>query len=65
MEVANAPGEKIMPGELAKGLKILSEGGDVDYVGATNIEFTDAGDVPGSYREMEIKDGKFEAIKTY
>ena len=65
MEVANAPGEKIMPGELAKGLKILAEGGDIDYVGATNIEFTDAGDVPGSYREMEIKEGKFEAIKTY
>ena len=38
MDVANAPGEMIMPGELAKGLKILAEGGDVDYVGASNVE---------------------------
>lgn len=64
-DVANAPGEKILPGELAKGLKILAEGGDVDYVGATNIEFTDAGDVPGSYREMEVKEGKFESVKIH
>ena len=64
-DVANAPGEKILPGELAKGLKNLAEGGDVDYVGATNIEFTDAGDVPGSYREMEVKEGKFESVKIH
>ena len=38
MDVANAPGEKIYPGELAKALKILADGGDVDYVGATDIE---------------------------
>ncbi|MEZ5477418.1 MAG: hypothetical protein R3E95_08030 [Thiolinea sp.] len=48
MEVANAPGEKIMPGELAKGLKLLAEGKDIDYVGATSVEeFNEAGDVPG------------------
>ncbi|WP_020560765.1 ABC transporter substrate-binding protein [Thiofilum flexile] len=64
-EVANAPGEKILPGELGKGLKILADGGDIDYVGATNIEFDDVGDVPGSYREMEIKEGKFESVKTH
>ena len=28
-DVANAPGEKIFPGELAKALKILASGGDV------------------------------------
>lgn len=61
--VANAPGEKILPGELAKGLKILKEGGDIDYVGATNVEFTDQGDVGGSYREYEIKDSKFVTAK--
>ena len=32
--VANAPGEEIFPGELAKALGILADGGDVDYVGA-------------------------------
>lgn len=64
-EVANAPGEKILPGELAKGLKLIAEGKDVDYVGATNVEFDDNGDVPGSYREMEIKGGKFESVKIH
>ena len=33
MEVANAPGEKIYPGELAKALKILADGGDVERAG--------------------------------
>ncbi|PID50394.1 MAG: branched-chain amino acid ABC transporter substrate-binding protein [Proteobacteria bacterium] len=65
MEVANAPGEKVLPGELAKGLKIIAEGGDVDYVGATNIEFNEKGDVPGSYREIEVKDAKFETVKLH
>ena len=32
MAVANAPGEQIFPGELAKGIGILAAGGDVDYV---------------------------------
>jgi len=44
---------------------LIAEGKDVDYVGATNVEFDDAGDVPGSYREMEIKGGKFESIKIH
>lgn len=55
MKVANAPGEKILPGELAKGLKILKAGGDVDYVGASSVEFNDVGEVFGTYREMEVK----------
>ncbi len=65
MMVANAPGEKILPGELAKGLKILSEGGDVDYVGATDVEFNDVGEVLGSFKELEVKGGKFETVKVY
>jgi len=65
LEVANAPGTKILPGELAKGLKILSEGGDIDYVGATGVEFNDIGEVYGSYKEMEIKDGKYSLIKVH
>ena len=42
MMVANAPGEKIYPGELAKALKILAKGGDVDYVGASAVELIGA-----------------------
>jgi branched-chain amino acid transport system substrate-binding protein len=35
MDVANAPGEKILPGELGKALELLADGKDIDYVGAT------------------------------
>ena len=63
--VANAPGEKIMPGDLAKGLEILAGGGDIDYVGATNVELNEVGEVLGSYKELMVKDGKFETIKIH
>ena len=62
MSVANAPGEKIMPGELAKGLQILASGGDVDYVGATDVELNKVGEVSGVYREVEVKNKKFETV---
>lgn len=65
MSVANAPGEKIMPGEIAKGLKILQGGGDIDYVGATAVEFNSIGEVLGSFKEMEVKGGKFTTIKVH
>ncbi len=59
MAVANAPGEKILPGELARGLQILADGGEVDYEGATGVEFTEVGEVPGTYQEMEVEGGAF------
>jgi branched-chain amino acid transport system substrate-binding protein len=62
-EVANAPGEKIYPGELAKGLKILAEGGDIDYVGASSVELIGGGESAGNYREIEVKNGKIETVK--
>lgn len=65
MEVANAPGEKINPGEIAKALEIIAAGGDVDYVGATNVEFNDVGEVFGSYKELEVKAGKFDTVKIH
>lgn len=54
MDVANAPGEKIMPGELAKGLEILAAGGDIDYVGATAVELIGNGESGGSFKEILI-----------
>ena len=63
MEVANAPGEKILPGELAKGLQILKDGGDIDFVGASNVELVGSGESAGNYREIEVKDGKIETVK--
>ena len=59
MAVANAPGETILPGELAKGLQILADGGEVNYEGATGVELTDVGEVPGTYQEMEVENGAF------
>ena len=63
MNVANAPGEIIIPGQLAKGLEILSNGGQVNYQGATNVEFTEVGESTGSFKELEIGNGKFNTIK--
>ena len=62
-DVANAPGEKIYPGELAKGLKILAEGGDIDYVGASAVELIGPGESAGSYRQIEIKDEAISTVK--
>ena len=62
MDVANAPGEKILPGELGKALDIIAAGGDVDYVGATAVELIGAGESSGSYREVAFKDGKMEVV---
>jgi len=61
--VANAPGEQILPGELAKGLEILAGGGDIDYQGATDVELSTFGDAAGSFKEMEVKGGKFELVQ--
>lgn len=62
MDVANAPGEKIYPGELAKGLEILAAGGEVDYVGGSAVELVGPGESGGSYREMEVIDGAYKTV---
>ncbi len=62
MEVANAPGEPILPGELAKGLELLAAGTDIDYVGASSVELVEPGESAGSFRESTIKDGKIEVV---
>ncbi len=56
--VANAPGTKIYPGELAKGLKIIAGGGEVDYVGASAVELIGPGESAGNYREILVSGGK-------
>lgn len=62
MDVANAPGVKIYPGELAKALKILADGGEIDYVGASAVEFIGGGESAGNYRQVVIKDGKMTTV---
>lgn len=58
MDVANAPGEKIGAGELAKGLEILAGGGDIDYVGASDVELIGPGEAAGNYRVVGYEGGE-------
>ena len=60
--VANAPGEQIFPGELAKALGILAAGGDVDYVGASDVELIGPGESAGKYREYAVDGGEFMTV---
>ncbi|WP_127106663.1 ABC transporter substrate-binding protein [Pararhodobacter zhoushanensis] len=63
MDVANAPGEQIYPGQLAHALEIIAAGGDVDYVGASAVELIGSGESAGNYRELEVQNGAFETVR--
>ncbi len=63
MDVANAPGEEIQAGELAKALEILADGGEVDYVGGTGVELIEPGEAAGLYRQVLIKDGENTTVQ--
>ena len=63
LEVANAPGEKIMPGELAKALELIAAGTDIDYEGGSAVELIGPGESAGRYKEFVIKGGKYETVK--
>ncbi len=63
LDVANAPGEEIYPGELAKALRILAAGGEVNYVGGSAVELIGPGESAGNYREVEVRNGKFETVR--
>ncbi len=58
MSVANGPGTKIYPGQLAKGLKLLASGKPIDYVGASAVTLIGPGESAGNYRIYTIKNGK-------
>ena len=63
MDVANAPGEQIFPGELAKALQIIADGGDVDYVGASAVELIGPGESAGHYRQITVEGGEITTVK--
>jgi branched-chain amino acid transport system substrate-binding protein len=58
MDVANAPGEPIYPGELAKAIRILADGGEIDYVGASDVELIGPGEAAGNYRVVGYEGGE-------
>jgi branched-chain amino acid transport system substrate-binding protein len=62
MDVANAPGEPINPGELGKALELLAAGTDIDYVGASAVELVGPGESAGSYAELQFNGGAIETI---
>ena len=39
------------------------QGGEIDYVGASSVELIGGGESAGNYREVEVKDGKYETVK--
>ncbi|WP_299725914.1 ABC transporter substrate-binding protein [uncultured Tateyamaria sp.] len=63
MNVANAPGEQIFPGQLGKALQIIKDGGDIDYVGATAVELIGPGESAGNYRQIVIEGGEITTAK--
>ena len=62
-DVANAPGEPILPGELARALELIAAGTDIDYEGATAVELVEPGESAGSYREVEFTDGEVVTVQ--
>ena len=63
-DVANPPGEVILPGEWAKAVKLLADGEDINYEGASgSVDFDENGDVPGTIGHWEIQDGKIVDVK--
>lgn len=57
-EVANAPGEVILPGEWAKAKALIAEGKDINYEGGGGShEFDENGDVAGVIVEMAVQGG--------
>lgn len=62
-DLANAPGEPILPGELGKALDLIAAGTDIDYIGATAVELVGSGESAGNFREYSVKDGAFVTDK--
>ena len=62
-DIANAPGEKIYPGEFAKAVEILAAGGAIDYEGASSVTLVGEGDAAGTYREILVEGGEDTTVR--
>ena len=63
MEVANAPGLKIEPGQLGLALQAVAAGIDIDYEGATAVELIGGGESAGNYRQVGYEGGAEITVK--
>ena len=62
-DIANSPGEKILPGEWEKAKLLISSGESIDYIGASGkIQFDDNGDVIGNYSINIIADTYWKSV---
>jgi ABC-type branched-subunit amino acid transport system substrate-binding protein len=62
-KISQGAGEKVY--SAVEGLKLLAEGKDINYEGASGpCDFTDIGDIEGCrFRYMEVVDGKLKLLK--
>ena len=63
MDVANAPGIEIFPGELGKALELIKAGEEIDYVGASAVELIGPGESAGNYRQVTFEGGELKVVK--
>ncbi len=63
MNVANAPGTPILPGQLGMALEMIANGEDIDYIGASAVELIGGGESAGNYREIEIDGGELSVVR--
>ena len=62
--VANAPGIKVDARNLAKALRLIKEGKEIDYDGVSgSCDFDKYGDVPGSFEVWKFSKGSIETVK--
>ena len=63
MDVANAPGLKIQPGQLGLALQALAAGLDIDYDGASAVDLIGPGESVGNYRQVTYANGEEVTVK--
>jgi len=49
--------------KLAKAIKLIDAGEEVDYVGASAVELVGAGESAGNYREIAVEGNEFTTAK--
>jgi branched-chain amino acid transport system substrate-binding protein len=63
MDIANGPGEQILPGQLGKALELIAAGTAIDYDGASGVMLVGAGESAGRYKQFEVKGGVYETVQ--
>jgi branched-chain amino acid transport system substrate-binding protein len=63
MDIANGPGEKILPGDLGKAMELIAAGTAIDYDGASGVTLVGGGESAGRYKQFEVKGGVYETVQ--